>query len=351
MAVAGKVLVVGFGIAGAMVAWQLWRRGIAFEVIDRGDERTASMAAAGVLNPVTGKRLVKTWMADEVLPFAKEVYREIEAELGERFLKEAPVMRVCQSAEEEKQWAKRRRNPAYTAYLGEPLPAGMYAPALHDENGIFPILQAGVLDLERFLPALRAFFEVRGLFKEAEFFPAEVSFSKNQVMYQENEYSHLILCQGWEAMHSTLFPEMAFVPAKGEILELRARGLNLPPRVIHREKWVLPGEGEVLKVGSTWGWERLDNEPTPQGESALHQGVEKMFDLPQGLEKVSHRAGVRPCTKDRRPFIGSHPEHPPLVVFNGFGSKGTFYAPWFANHLLEHLGHGQPLMADVYPWR
>ena len=35
------------------------------------------MRAAGLINPVTGRRMVTTWMIDELMPFARNAYREI----------------------------------------------------------------------------------------------------------------------------------------------------------------------------------------------------------------------------------------------------------------------------------
>src|SRR6202022_4017916 len=41
-----------------------------------------SKAAAGIINPVTGRRIVKTWMIDELMPFAQQAYAEIGEALG-----------------------------------------------------------------------------------------------------------------------------------------------------------------------------------------------------------------------------------------------------------------------------
>ena len=38
---------------------------------------SASKVASGLINPVTGRRVVTTWMADELLPFAWKEYSAI----------------------------------------------------------------------------------------------------------------------------------------------------------------------------------------------------------------------------------------------------------------------------------
>ena len=51
-------------------------------VLDDANEKAASKVAAGIINPVTGRRYVTTWMIDEVMPFAIQTYNELAACLG-----------------------------------------------------------------------------------------------------------------------------------------------------------------------------------------------------------------------------------------------------------------------------
>src|SRR6185295_10715151 len=71
------VLIVGQGICGTFLSWYLEQAGLSFVVIDEEQTHTASRAAAGLINPVTGRRIVKTWMIDELLDFAKKAYGEM----------------------------------------------------------------------------------------------------------------------------------------------------------------------------------------------------------------------------------------------------------------------------------
>ena len=78
-----EVLIIGQGLAGTCLSWWLHQAGISFKIIDRPDLNSASMRAAGLINPITGRRLVKTWMIEELLPFAENMYREMGIFLGE----------------------------------------------------------------------------------------------------------------------------------------------------------------------------------------------------------------------------------------------------------------------------
>ena len=53
-----------------MLSYEFAKAGLSFLVIDDGDPSASSRVAAGMINPVTGRRIVKTWMIDTLLPFA-----------------------------------------------------------------------------------------------------------------------------------------------------------------------------------------------------------------------------------------------------------------------------------------
>jgi len=48
----------------------------------------ASKIASGVINPVTGRRVVSTWMIDELLSFAHKAYNEIGYAIGTEILQQ-----------------------------------------------------------------------------------------------------------------------------------------------------------------------------------------------------------------------------------------------------------------------
>src|SRR5258708_7179702 len=76
------VLIIGQGICGTFLSWYLQKEQKSFLVIDNNDSNASSRMAAGIINPVTGRRLVRVWMDDEVLPFAWKAYHDIGNELA-----------------------------------------------------------------------------------------------------------------------------------------------------------------------------------------------------------------------------------------------------------------------------
>ena len=77
-----EYIIVGQGICGTFLSYYLSQKGIPFLVIDDAKKNTASKAARGVINPITGRRLVRTWMIEELMPFAVDAYKNIEQQLN-----------------------------------------------------------------------------------------------------------------------------------------------------------------------------------------------------------------------------------------------------------------------------
>src|SRR5215216_4371506 len=75
-------LIIGQGICGTFLSWYLQKEDKNFLVIDRNEAASPSKISAGIINPVTGRRMVKVWMAEEILPFAKDAYKDLGAFLG-----------------------------------------------------------------------------------------------------------------------------------------------------------------------------------------------------------------------------------------------------------------------------
>ena len=91
---APDVLILGQGLAGTLLAWECEQAGLTFRIADPGHAGAASVVAAGVVNPVTGLRLVKSWRIEALLPAAREAYRGLEAALGVPLWREMRIRRI-----------------------------------------------------------------------------------------------------------------------------------------------------------------------------------------------------------------------------------------------------------------
>src|SRR5687768_15763029 len=74
-------LIIGQGICGTFLSWYLEQYGKSILVIDDNHRSSSSRVAAGLINPITGRRMVKTWLIDILLPFCEQEYNRLGEEL------------------------------------------------------------------------------------------------------------------------------------------------------------------------------------------------------------------------------------------------------------------------------
>lgn len=315
------ILIVGQGLAGSLLGWALERAGIDFAIADAGPERAASSVAAGLINPVTGRRLVKSWGVDMLLPQAAQMYREIGEELGVPVWHPLRVHRL---------FADNKERAAFAAKRG----TGELAPYAYDgDEAGFWIELAARVDLRQLVSALRLHWEAQGRLRE----PADMAEAVRQ-------HELVIDCRGLEG---TRWEPFAFVPwaySKGELLELAVAGLA-PDVVINRRHWVAPFGTERAWVGATHEPGVVDPAPTASARATLEASAREL--LPQGFAVVGQRAGIRVNLPDKLPVVGRHPTQPNLGVLNGLGAKGALYAPWLAQQWVAHLQSGAAFAPEV----
>jgi len=61
-------IIVGQGLAGSLLAYELMQEGKLVCIVDEHHLGAASAVAAGIINPITGRRFAKSWRIDELLP-------------------------------------------------------------------------------------------------------------------------------------------------------------------------------------------------------------------------------------------------------------------------------------------
>jgi glycine/D-amino acid oxidase-like deaminating enzyme len=70
-------VIVGQGLAGSLIGFLLLKKGKKIGIVDNNFSTSSSMAAAGIINPITGRHFVKSWKTDELYPVFTQTYLEI----------------------------------------------------------------------------------------------------------------------------------------------------------------------------------------------------------------------------------------------------------------------------------
>ena len=85
-------IIVGQGLCGTFLSWNLINAGQQVMVIDESIPNSATKVASGVINPVTGRRIVRTWEIERFMPFAVEAYTQLGKELGQNLISQCNIL-------------------------------------------------------------------------------------------------------------------------------------------------------------------------------------------------------------------------------------------------------------------
>jgi len=325
-----------------MVSNFMHRAGLDFIVIDPALPTNASRVAGGIVNPVTGKKLAKTWRADELHPFALSTYQEMGQLLGEELVLQTRVHRYHSNPEDKVKFLEQAETQDWFKQYIQTLQ--VHEPAINDTMGGFTIYPALKIYGNQLMDGWRAFLVQQKRFLQQSFQHSQLEILPNGIKYQGITAQHIIFCEGWGVAQNPWFSQLPFNAAKGEALTVRIKGL-LPGEVFLKGVFLVPLGDDLYYVGSTNEWVFTDDRPSPHKREELERKLQKALNLP--YEIVAHQAAVRPAVKDRRPLIGQHPQHPPLWLFNGLGTKGYSLSPFFAAQLVRVLQGKDSLDAAV----
>jgi glycine oxidase len=335
-------LIVGQGLAGSAVALQLLKRGKKILVIDQPHNNTSSRIAAGLFNPLTGRNLKKTWMADPVFTYLPEFYREAEKLTGKLFFHPMPLYRPFFSVEEQNEWMGKSTDPTFAGYVNK-IFTGKTNGNINDPFGGLMINHCGYLDTSTYVNAVRTLLENKGCFFEAIFDHDGLEIFQSHVKYKKYIAKKIIFCEGEKVTNSKWFSWLPVIPLKGETLTVKVS--SRLEQIINRGVYIVPGGENELRIGSTYNWDDLSHQPTAEGRKELVEKLEELIHFPYQI--IGHDWGMRPTTRDRRPFIGAHPEIPSVTVFNGLGTKGVSLAPYLSLIFIAWLEDNTDLNKDL----
>ncbi len=308
-------------------------RGASVIVADDGAPGSSSRVATGLIHPITGRRIVKTWMADTLIPEARAWYRALEGKTDTSFFRDVEIVEAFTSAGNRNDWSARTGDPAYAPYIKAAIgPGGLGESLLLPLGGV--TVQGYHIDTSAYLSAaghLLGDALVRGTVT-----------GKRE--WNGMAFGRIIDCTGYLARSNPRFGQVPLVPVKGETLTIQCAGLP-EGRVFNAGKHLLPLGGGRWHVGSTFDWRFRHTRPSGAGRAELEEFLDRYVTVPYRVE--AHQAAVRPAIDGRRPVIGMHPDHPDIGLFNGLGTKGVLLAPWLAAQFTAHLLDGAPLHPET----
>jgi glycine/D-amino acid oxidase-like deaminating enzyme len=333
--------IVGQGIAGSVMARLLGLQGKTRMVFESPEPNTSSTIAAGLMNPVTGKRMTLSWMAGEMFPEARSFYTAAEKDYNAHFYFPMPVYRIFSSVGEQNDWLAKLHEERYQSFIGGDALESLNTSSYINPYDSMRVEGGGRLQVSAFIDAVKRQLLNEGCWQE-QLVNLENLVLDEDVYRIGNYRAHkVIFCTGYDPVNWSFLP---FTPMKGEVLQVKSESLDRD-KITVGACFVSPIQGDRFYAGATYNWRTIDTEITEEGKQEILSKLGKF--LRNAPEVVEHKAGIRPAVKDRRPMLGEHPGHKNIYLFSGLGSKGVSMAPYLARHLIEHIEEGRPLMPEI----
>ncbi|MGH2469864.1 MAG: glycine oxidase ThiO, partial [Chloroflexota bacterium] len=349
------VAVIGGGIIGCAIAWELARRGPRVVLLER--ERLAagaSGAAAGMLAPQSEAQGPGAWL--DLLLRARdgwtEVSEELRAETGVSVeYQRGGVLRVAMNAEERAELVAR---VAWQRELGlevEWLATGEACrrePALSPEvAGALWAPREAQLRPARAVQALAAAAAAKGVVvREGQ--AVYGALRSGRRVSGVSTSAGIIHCGAVVAAAgawSAWLPELAGLPlgpVKGQIVAAQVPPEGGPRHIVWgRGAYITPKAGGELFIGATEEEGVFDARPTLGALAGLVTRASQLVPCISHLPLLASWAGLRPALPDRLPVLAASPELQGLYVATGHFRNGILLAPVTADAVSGLLATGE----------
>lgn len=334
-------IIVGQGISGTLLSWQLIKEGYRVLVFDQY-KMSSSRVASGLINPVTGKRWVTTWMFEELLPIAEQNYTQFGRELGLNIWNEYLMIHMFKF-EETAQFFRNRlaQNAPHLEWFNDIAIWNNYFNYHGPIGAIQPCFMVNLPDL---LDRWREKLKLINSLNENSFDWNKCNLDGKHVIYENYSANKIIACEGaLSSLHSN-FKSLPFSYNKGEVLIVSIP--DLPKNFLYAHEFkLLPWKDGLFWLGASFEWNYENELPTPNFKVRATQWLQQILNLPFTI--VDHLAATRPSVIDYRPIVGAHPMYQNLLILNGTGTKGCLQAPYLSNCLKDYLLYNKPLPESI----
>jgi glycine oxidase len=347
------VVIIGGGIIGGAIAWELARRGLHPLVLDRQEPgREASWAAAGMLQtaPESTDGIPLVPLARASLALYPEFVRGVEEDSGRSVgLRKTGAMEIFFSAD-----AKRELSTlvALSHGLGlpiEPLPldeAFEMEPAISRHAQAAALLpEECALDSRALTEAVLAAAVARGAEVRAGVEVESLMESGARVEGvvaggQRFTAAHVILAAG--AFSSRLAAAQRYAPTRpmrGQMVALRSSAAPIERVLRSTRGYIVPrddAQPQRLVAGSTLENAGYEKRVTPQGLAHILEAAQELVPGLAGAEIIETWCGLRPDTPDHLPILGPT-DLEGLAIATGHFRNGILLAPITAKLIAEWI--------------
>lgn len=314
------ILIIGQGMAGTLLSYELMRKGKSVIVIDTKDKHNTSLAASAVINPLVGKNWTLAKDAEHNIPIALETYKSIGDFLDTDLVRQKSILvfHRNQAALLNFKSQIEQRNTYASDWLGDE------SFVWHAPLGIGQVSPVYTIDAQTLLRKWSDYLILQNAFVEEAFLFEDLIISEKNIQYKDILADKIIFCEGAVGRHNPYFPEQNFTLNRGDVLLLSIPQLS-PEHIYHKDFRLVPHRDNLFWCGSNYIWEYDSLEPNIEWRAQIVKELSVWLKLP--FEIVNHWVAERPTTAGQQSYLLQNQEHKNVYFFNGLGTRGFSAGP------------------------
>lgn len=337
-------IIVGQGLAGSCLIQTLLHEKQTVEVIASAEKKPSSEVAAGLYNPVTGKKMLLTWNAEILFPLLDTFYKKVEEEFQTKIIYPKKIFRPFSDIQAQTDfWIKSSKE--IEPFAEPEKDNAQYEPYIKNPFGGLSTKQSGYVDVKAFLDVVKQQLLASDSYMEDTFDYNALTFTNDEkVRYKNIEAKRIIFAEGYYNKYNPFFNWVPVKGMKGDVLTLKIEDYPIED-VVNKHFFIIPLPNGTHRIGSSYIRDFEDDLPTEAGLNEIIAGAHTILKKP--FVVLEQKAGIRPTIEGHRPIIGEHPEQPLVLIFNGLGTKGVSIAPYAAIELTKFLVQGQEIEKSI----
>tara|TARA_B100000579_G_scaffold432103_1_gene448351 strand:+ start:8719 stop:9720 length:1002 start_codon:yes stop_codon:yes gene_type:complete len=319
-------IIIGQGITGSALAWKLNYSNKKFLILDSENKNTASKAALGIYNPITGRRKALTWNVNELFENLERFYLNVEKEIGVKILFKKNIYRPINNNKDFNDWNSRMSNVKFQSIIKE----------IDEKKAITK--KSGYIDVKKYLTHTRKYFKKKERYHRYKLDDKDIIIENNEIRLKGFQAKHIVMCIGIDQKKINLFNKIDINEVSGNsiLAELNYSIKN----IINNKISIVNTSKNIFHIGSSY-----NNGSDNIGHSKILDDARKIIKKKLIFKKSFF--GIRSSSKDRRPIVGKHFQLKNLYIINGLGSKGISQAPYCSDKLFNYIERNKQIDKEI----
>ncbi len=350
------ICILGAGLAGVSLAYELSKGGLYVSVVDpNGVAGGASGTPVGLVNPATGRYATLGWRSKECYDAVLENLERVQEKAPVQFYKKSGVIRP---ALDEKIASKMKENfdstqwpKGWCEWMDEESVTEFH-PGIECTGGGVWLPIGLTVDIGTYLKSFSDQLQTDGtpfitgkeykLRKNNDYW--EVNLEDNTTIKAEK----VVVCAGINSSQISYFKDIPLYPVKGQLAVFKTDAALPFEHAVSALGYIGSLSSDHFVAGSTYEHKFQHEDPDQEGLDYLRKRLGSVLpDLVNSATLLLQWSGVRASTPNRKPIMGEHPEQPGLYVFAGLGSKGLLYSAYLSGLMRSFIIKEDPVPKDL----